>query len=103
MCTTGRCRRKYSILLAGLLCASCWGQAAKAPTPAGPLEPERQKMLAAERQQKMLDDAQRLLDLAQRLKTSVDKTNKDELSVDVIRQAEQIEKLARQVREQMKQ
>ena len=60
-------------------------------------------MLAAERQQKMLDDAQRLLDLAQRLKTSVDKTNKDELSVDVIRQAEQIEKLARQVREQMKQ
>ena len=65
---------------------------------------QQQKQEAAEaRQKKMETDAARLVEMAQQLKTSVDKTNKDVLSVDVIRSAERIEKLAREVREGMRQ
>ncbi|GAA3765052.1 hypothetical protein [Terriglobus aquaticus] len=64
----------------------------------------QQKQMAAEaRQKKMETDAARLVEMAQQLKTSVDKTNKDVLSVDVIKEAERIEKLAREVREGMRQ
>ena len=65
---------------------------------------QQQKGMAAEaRQKKMETDAARLVEMAQQLKTSVDKTNKDVLSVNVIREAERIEKLAREVREGMRQ
>lgn len=40
-------------------------------------------------------DAERLLKLAQELKASVDKTRRDELSMQVIRQADEIDRLAR--------
>ena len=60
-------------------------------------------MAAEERQKKMETDAAKLVEMAQQLKTSVDKTNKDTLSVDVIKEAERIEKLAREVREGMRQ
>lgn len=65
---------------------------------------QQQKGMAAEaRQKKMATDAAKLVEMAQQLKTSVDKTNKDVLSVDVIKEAERIEKLAREVREGMRQ
>ena len=67
------------------------------------MEQERLRQAAAERQQKMLDDAQRLLDMAQKLKLSVDKSTKDQLSMEVVREADQIEKLARQVKDRMRQ
>ncbi len=51
----------------------------------------------------MVSDADQLVAMAQQLKTSVDKSNKDTLSLDVIREAERIEKLARQLRETMRQ
>ena len=54
------------------------------------------------RQKQIADDAARLLQLATELKKEVDKTNKDTLSVNVIRKAEMIEKLAKGVKEQMK-
>lgn len=63
----------------------------------------QQKMLVDERQQKMLEDANHLLAMAQQLKDSVDKTRKDELSVSVIKQADQIEKLAKSVKDRMRQ
>jgi predicted transcriptional regulator len=47
-------------------------------------------------------DSANLLKLATELKAEVDKTNKDMLSVTVIRKADAIEKLARQVKEKMK-
>jgi hypothetical protein len=48
------------------------------------------------------DDSARLLKLASDLKAEVDKTNKDTLSLGVIRKAEEIEKLAHNVKEKMK-
>jgi hypothetical protein len=55
-----------------------------------------------ERQKKLVDDTDRLLALATQLHTDVAKTNKDILSVDVIKRADEIEKLAHAVKERMK-
>jgi hypothetical protein len=43
-----------------------------------------------------------LLDLAAELKAYVDKTNENIISLEVIKKAEQIEKLAKSVKEKMK-
>ncbi|HEY6375894.1 MAG TPA: hypothetical protein VIX90_10265, partial [Edaphobacter sp.] len=48
-----------------------------------------------EKQKKLAADTDKLLAMATALKQQVDKTNKDVLSVDVIKKAEEIEKLAR--------
>jgi hypothetical protein len=56
----------------------------------------------AERKKQISDDSTRLLTLAMALKAEVDKTNKDMLSLNVIRKADEIEKLARNVKEKMK-
>jgi len=56
----------------------------------------------AERKKQIADDSSKLLKLATDLKTEVDKTNKDTLSINVIRKAEAIEKLAHDVKEKMK-
>lgn len=55
-----------------------------------------------ERKKQISDDTAKLLELAQQLKNEVDKTSKDTLSVNVIRKAESIEKLAKGVKEKMK-
>jgi hypothetical protein len=56
----------------------------------------------AERKKQLSDDSARLLTLAMALKAEVDKTNKDMLSLNVIRKADEIEKLAHNVKEKMK-
>jgi hypothetical protein len=56
----------------------------------------------AERKKQIADDTSKLLELATQLKAEVDKTSKDTLSINVIRKAESIEKLARGVKEKMK-
>jgi len=56
----------------------------------------------AERKKQIADDSLRLLKLATDLKAEVDKTDKDTLSLTVIRKADEIEKLARAVKEKMK-
>lgn len=61
------------------------------------------QLSAADRQKKMLADADELLAKAQLLKAAVDQTRKDELSVEVIRQANDIEKLAKSVKDRMRQ
>lgn len=55
-----------------------------------------------ERKKQIANDSAKLLKLATDLKTEVDKTNKDTLSLNVIRKAEEIEKLAHDVKEKMK-
>jgi hypothetical protein len=55
-----------------------------------------------ERKKQISDDATKLVELATELKKEVDKTDKDTLSVNVIRKAEMIEKLAKGVKEKMK-
>jgi hypothetical protein len=56
----------------------------------------------AERKKQIADDSAKLLKLATDLKSEVDKTTKDTLSLNVIRKAEEIEKLAHNVKEKMK-
>jgi hypothetical protein len=55
-----------------------------------------------ERKKQISDDSARLLKLATELKSEVDKTTKDTLSLGVIRKADEIEKLAHSVKEKMK-
>jgi hypothetical protein len=75
--------------------------AAKDPLQAQ-MEAKRFRSAATERQKKMMDDTAKLLQLATELKENVDKTTKDEMSLDVIRKAEEIEKLAHDVKLRMK-
>jgi hypothetical protein len=56
----------------------------------------------AERKKQIADDSEKLLKLATDLKSEVDKTSKDTLSINVIRKADAIEKLAHDVKEKMK-
>jgi len=66
------------------------------------LEYERQKALARERVERMRKDAARILQEATELKEYVDKTNEHVLSLEVIRKAEKMEKLARDLKNSMK-
>jgi hypothetical protein len=65
-------------------------------------EARRMRSAATERQKKIIEDTTRLLQLATELKANVDKTTKDEMSLDVIRKADEIEKLAHDVKQRMK-
>lgn len=66
------------------------------------MQREQEKARNDDRQKKLVADTEKLLALATELKANVDKTNKDTMSVDVIRKAEEIEKLAHSVKEKMK-
>jgi IS30 family transposase len=55
-----------------------------------------------ERQANLKKDTEKLLKLATELKDYVDKTNENMLSMEVIKKAEEIEKLAHSVRDKMK-
>lgn len=55
-----------------------------------------------ERQRKLVEDSDRLLALATQLHAEVARTDKNMLSVDVVRRAEEIEKLARSVKDRMR-
>jgi hypothetical protein len=80
-------------------------QGQKLGPPPTPAETELQKRLARQRNQerfaRLKKDTDQLLELATQLKKSVDEANDHTLSVEVIRKAEQIEKLAKQVRQKM--
>jgi hypothetical protein len=56
----------------------------------------------AERKKLIADDSAKMLKLAADLKAEVDKTNADMLSVNVIRKAAEIEKLAHSIKQKMK-
>ncbi len=66
------------------------------------MERELEKRYNKDRQANLKRDTDRLLTLATELKDYVDKSNEDVLSLDVVRKAEEIEKLAHQVKEKMK-
>jgi len=69
---------------------------------AGKMEAGRARALADERHKKMVDDTDKLLQLATELKTEIDKSTKNEMSITVIKKAADIEKLAHDVKERMK-
>jgi hypothetical protein len=68
----------------------------------GSIEAQQARLRNNDRQKQLVDDTAKLLDLANELKVDVDKSNKDTLSLDVIRKADEIEKLAHNVKEKMK-
>jgi hypothetical protein len=65
-------------------------------------EKDREKQLNKERQAKLKADTDKLLKLATELKEYVDKTNENMLSLDVVRKADEIEKLAKSVKDKMR-
>jgi hypothetical protein len=73
------------------------------PDPMAPHRDQQQARLRNEdRQKRLVADTDKLLTLATDLKEQVDKSTKDTLSVDVIKKADEIEKLAHNVKERMK-
>ncbi len=66
------------------------------------MEKRRQKALNKERHAELKRDTEKLLALATELKTEVDKADENVLSLGVLRKTEQIEKLAKSVREKMR-
>jgi hypothetical protein len=79
------------------------------PTDQKPSEPERKQtepskpMTPAEaRQAQLLADTQKLYQLTQELKAEVAKSNKDTLSIAIIKKAEEVEKLAKNLKERMR-
>ncbi|MCU1285698.1 MAG: hypothetical protein JWO13_2048 [Acidobacteriales bacterium] len=63
---------------------------------------EREKAMNKERFSALKQDTDKLLQLATELKQSVDATTENKLSLEVIRKTEEIEKLAKKVRDKMK-
>jgi hypothetical protein len=63
---------------------------------------EMQKKLNQERFNDLKKDTNRLLELATELKKSVDGASEHTLSLDVIKKTEEVEKLAKKVRDKMK-
>jgi hypothetical protein len=80
-----------------------------ANTNSGPRDPDQARMLKdmskernALRQKQIVEDTEHLLDLAKQLKDAVDKSSKDQLSLEVVNTATEIEKLAKTVKEKMR-
>jgi hypothetical protein len=62
----------------------------------------RVRMAEDERHKRMVKDADRLLELATELKTDVDKSTRNETSVSAFKKAEEIERLAHDVKERLR-
>lgn len=106
------------LAMSGTLGVSQVGSAAQRPSPLDPSRPtdpnrgddpfsgRMADQLArgrnSERQKRLIADTDRLLNLATELKQQVDRTDKNMLSVDVVKKADEIEKLAHSVKEKMK-
>jgi hypothetical protein len=71
-----------------------------------PAQKEMQDRMAREankkRQQDIREQTDKLFQLATELKAAVDKSNENLLSLDVVRKADEVEKLAKKVKEKMK-
>lgn len=106
------------LLLAVFACAAAHAQQ-QAPPPLIPAPPvldeapppgdgetqmlrDMQKERNLLRQKEIIAETNRLLDLAKQLKAAVDKSNKDQLSLDVVDTAGEIEKLAKSVKQKMR-
>jgi hypothetical protein len=94
------------VLLAG---GSILFSPAAAPQVETRQDPERKEMqdrmvreANKKRQQDIRDDTDKLFQLATDLKAAVDKSNENLLSLDVVRKADEVEKLAKRVKEKMK-
>ncbi|MBZ5508724.1 MAG: hypothetical protein LAO78_24955 [Acidobacteriia bacterium] len=97
------------VLFSGGAALLATGAPVKAPqfeTRQDPAQKEMQDRMMKEankkRQQDIRDETDKLFQLASELKAAVDKTNENLLSLDVVRKADEVEKLARKVKDKMK-
>ena len=114
-------RWRVSLLLLALSCGPIFAapaqpallaQAPQLPRPPGedPVEDEtrrkferdQQKKANEERFQKVKEDTEKLVQLSNELKEYVGKANEHTLSLDVIKKAEEIERLAKSVKDKMR-
>jgi hypothetical protein len=76
------------------------------PNPSDPMQRQRQEKMEkarnVDRQKQLEKDTDKLLSLAKELKEEVGKSNADTLSVDVVKKAAEIEKLAKSVKDRMR-
>jgi hypothetical protein len=76
------------------------------PNPADAMQRQQQQRMEkarnVDRQKQLEQDTDKLLALAKELKEEVGKSNADTLSVDVVKKAAQIEKLAKSVKDRMR-
>ena len=76
------------------------------PGPADPNQAHMLREMAKQRevlrQKEIVEDTNHLLDLAKQLKDAVDKSSRDQLSLDVVNTADKIEKLAKSVKQKMR-
>jgi hypothetical protein len=91
---------------AGLLAAGAPAEAPQYETRQDPAQKEMQDRMMKEankrRQQDIRDETDKLFQLATELKAAVDKSNENLLSLDVVRKADEVEKLAHKVKDKMK-
>ncbi len=70
------------------------------------ISPQMQEQMADrrnfDRQKELMADTEKLFQLAQQLRDEVAMSNKDQLSVPVVKKSEEIEKLAKSVKEKMR-
>jgi septin family protein len=103
------------ITASGLVLMVCGTSFAATPAPAitpqvetrqDPAQREMQDRMSRaankKRQQDIREETDKLFQLATELKAAVDKTNENLLSLDVVHKAEEVEKLAKKVKEKMK-
>ncbi len=67
------------------------------------MEDRQIKEANKKRQEDIRNDTDKLFQLATELKAAVDKSNENLLSLDVVRKADEVEKLAKRVKDKMKQ
>ena len=79
-----------------------FGMGEKGDEPPASMRERQMKARDLERQKQLVADTERLLQLATQLHNDVAKTNKDILSLDVVKRADEIERLAHAVKERMK-
>jgi hypothetical protein len=78
----------------------------ESPNGSDPMQRQRQEKMEkarnVDRQKQLEKDTDKLLSLAKELKEEVGKSNADMLSVDVVKKAAEIEKLAKSVKDRMR-
>ena len=110
-----RLRLFFSVFFLLFLCSPVWTQRHSVQQSGDVAQPENaddegrarimhemEKKAAKERVAALKKDTDKLLELSTELKSYVDKTDEHVLSVDVIKKAEAIEKLAKSVKDKMK-
>jgi hypothetical protein len=94
----------FIILIAALLPAAAWQFQPRSMSQQEKEMQDRQlKAANKKRQEDIRSDTEKLFQLATELKAAVDKSNENVLSLDVVRKADEVEKLAKRVKEKMKQ